>query len=288
VKSTVKSGVKAVGNVVQKTVQQAKKIVNNAVQETKSACSTINNLGVNIPGHPCTVLNQVQKFIPQFGLVGIGDNHFGYWGFRDAKSHGFRDDGAMNVVVDNWRSQGRSPPHPNNGGTVGAGGLQEDCTSFDPVTASVQNIQGSWKVVTGNGIWMLDFGSGPNSQVNAQKAMGIIKQYKFTSQCFIGRPMPAMQYYLVSGGGSGSSNNNKAPSGTFAGQDCISFNPQTTTVQQIGASWKVVDGTHWIIDFGTSQANANKALSIIKKYDFSQICFVGRPNPPMMYFLSKS
>jgi hypothetical protein len=114
VKSTVKSGVKAVGNVVQKTVQQAKKIVNNAVQETKSACSTINNLGVNIPGHPCTVLNQVQKFIPQFGLVGIGDNHFGYWGFRDAKSHGFRDDGAMNVVVDNWRSQGRSPPHPNN------------------------------------------------------------------------------------------------------------------------------------------------------------------------------
>jgi hypothetical protein len=118
--------------------------------------------------------------------------------------------------------------------------------------------------------------------------VGIIKQYKFTSQCFIGRPMPAMQYYLVSGGGSGSSNNNKAPSGTFAGQDCISFNPQTTTVQQIGASWKVVDGTHWIIDFGTSQANANKALSIIKKYDFSQICFVGRPNPPMMYFLSKS
>jgi hypothetical protein len=49
-----------------------------------------------------------------------------------------------------------------------------------------------------------------------------------------------------------------------------------------------VDGTHWILDFGASQANANKALNIIKKYGFSQICFVGRPNPPMMYFLSKS
>jgi hypothetical protein len=197
-------------------------------------------------------------------------------------------------LVKDMRKLMQQPSHPATpavpiSGGGGGGGGREDCTSFDPVTASVQNIQGSWKVVTGNGIWMLDFGSGPNSQVNAQKAMGIIKQYKFTSQCFIGRPMPAMQYYLVSGGGSGSSNNNnKAPSGTFAGQDCISFNPQTTTVQQIGASWKVVDGTHWIIDFGTSQANANKALSIIKKYDFSQICFVSRPNPPMMYFLSKS
>jgi hypothetical protein len=34
----------------------------------------------------------------------IGDNHFGYVGFRDANG-AWIDDGAMNVVIDNWNSQ---------------------------------------------------------------------------------------------------------------------------------------------------------------------------------------
>lgn len=47
---------------------------------------------------------------------------------------------------------------------------------------------------------------------------------------------------------------------------------------------KVVDGDHWMLDFGDKQAEANKALSVIKKYGFTHICFVGRPDAPMMYF----
>jgi hypothetical protein len=42
-----------------------------------------------------------------FGLIctieDIGDNHFGYIGFRD-KDGAWVDDGAMNVVIDNWNS----------------------------------------------------------------------------------------------------------------------------------------------------------------------------------------
>ena len=37
--------------------------------------------------------------------VGIGDNHAGYIGFRNAINHNtLVDDGAMNVVVNNWNN----------------------------------------------------------------------------------------------------------------------------------------------------------------------------------------
>ena len=47
---------------------------------------------------------------PDFGLredeiVGIGDNHGGYMGFRNADNKNIlADDGAINVLVDNWKN----------------------------------------------------------------------------------------------------------------------------------------------------------------------------------------
>jgi Zn-dependent metalloprotease len=70
------------------------------------------------------------------------------------------------------------------------------------------------------------------------------------------------------------------------GEDCIPFNTQTTTVQQINQSWKVVDGSQWILDFGVSEQDARKALAIINNYDFNETCYVGRPNAEMTYFLA--
>jgi hypothetical protein len=68
------------------------------------------------------------------------------------------------------------------------------------------------------------------------------------------------------------------------GQDCLSFNPLSASAAEIGQRWKVIDGSHWILDFGTSQENAEKAEAFIKSYGFNNICFVDRPNAPMMYF----
>jgi hypothetical protein len=110
--------------------------------------------------------------------------------------------------------------------------------------------------------------------------LDIIKYYGFSSQCFVGRPNAEMMYFLTDDG---------APTGSFPQQDCIPFNPQTTTAEQIQGRWKVVDGSHWILDFSSNEEDAQKALQIIKKYNFTQICFVGRPatavSDIMMYFL---
>lgn len=70
-------------------------------------------------------------------------------------------------------------------------------------------------------------------------------------------------------------------------EDCIGFNPDKIEVKKIGNRWKIVEGDHWITDFGNKGDEANNALKIIKKYGFNRICFVGRPDPSMTYFTTK-
>ncbi len=159
---------------------------------------------------------------------------------------------------------GAAPPPPPAPST-------EDCIQFDPNAASVTQIGGRWKVVVGD-MWLLDFGG---NEAEARQALQIIQSYGLTSQCFVGRPNPPMEYYLVNG---------SAPSGALAGEDCVAFNPAAIQVQLINGTWKIVEGSHWILDFAGSQANAQLAFDLIQKYGFTHICFVGRPNPPMTYF----
>jgi len=147
---------------------------------------------------------------------------------------------------------------------------REDCISFNPQTAMVKKIQGSWKIVDGSH-WMFDFGG---KKKEAKKALKIIKKYQMNQSCFVGRPDPSFQY-MLSGG--------NAPAGAFAGEDCLSFNPQTTSVKQAQGRWKIVDGSHWMFDFGSNEDEARKALAIIKKYGFTRSCFVGRPGPSFLY-----
>jgi hypothetical protein len=69
-------------------------------------------------------------------------------------------------------------------------------------------------------------------------------------------------------------------------EDIIRFNNQNVQVVNIGGHWKVTSGNMWLLDFGTNQDQANQALQVIKSYHLNEQCFVGRPNPPMQYFLA--
>lgn len=68
-------------------------------------------------------------------------------------------------------------------------------------------------------------------------------------------------------------------------EDCLKFNPATTTVKQINGRWKIVDGSHWMFDFGSNAAEAKQSLAIIKHYKMDNTCFVGRPDPSFKYLL---
>jgi hypothetical protein len=148
--------------------------------------------------------------------------------------------------------------------------IEEDCVSFNPRTATAAQIKGTWKIVDGRH-WLFDFG---RHRKEADQALRIIKYYGMNQSCFVGRPQPSFQYLLVSG---------NAPVGSTPVEDCVAFNPQTTTVQQIKGRWKIVDGSHWLFDFGSNKPEAMMALEIIKRYGFTHSCFVGRPNASFTY-----
>lgn len=73
-------------------------------------------------------------------------------------------------------------------------------------------------------------------------------------------------------------------------EDRIAFNRTSLAVAQFGGRWKVVEGNHWMIDTGSSKAEADRILEIIKHYKLASMCFVGRPRcgdvQPMMYWLT--
>lgn len=155
--------------------------------------------------------------------------------------------------------------------TVEAGKFTEDCISFNPASVQAKQVGGRWKVVHGS-MLMLDFGS---NRSHAQRAVQIIKHYKMDRQCFVGRPNAPMKYFTVKG---------SAPRGAISGEDCIGFNPAKIQAKLINGRWKVVEGSHWIMDFASKEAQARSAVKVIRHYGFTRVCFVGRPNPGMMYF----
>jgi hypothetical protein len=148
--------------------------------------------------------------------------------------------------------------------------LQEDCVTFNPATTTVSNIGGNWTIVDGSHM-MFNFG---DKRDEALKALNIIKYYRMNSSCFVGRPDPSFSYLLVNG---------QAPQGGMPGEDCVSFNPNTIQVVNISGRWKIVDGSHWVFDFGDKESEARTAFEIIRKYGFSYSCYVGRPYPSFIY-----
>src|SRR6185295_11535798 len=67
-------------------------------------------------------------------------------------------------------------------------------------------------------------------------------------------------------------------------EDCISFNWNQVQASYVGGEWKVVQGSMWMLSFGTRAAEAQRSAEIIRNYRFNQQCFIGRPNASMTYW----
>ena len=152
----------------------------------------------------------------------------------------------------------------------------EDRLTLNPNNVAAVQINSRWKVVDGNH-WLLDF---DQKRTAAERAAAVIKHYGLSYSCFVGRPacpgQQPMTYWLGATA--------KSPVGPMANEDALNFTPTNLLVRKIGQRWKSADGNNWLLDFGPAEGNAKLALYFILKYGFTKICFVGRPNPPMVYF----
>ena len=146
----------------------------------------------------------------------------------------------------------------------------EDCVNFDPAAIRLRQVNGGWKLLAGSH-WLFDFGA---DRAAAQKALQVIERYRMNRSCFVGRPDPSFTYLLAKGG---------IPAGPMPGEDCLEFDPLSIRVSKIQNRWKIVEGRHWLFDFGKNEGQARRVLAIIKRYGFTHSCFVGRPKAEFTY-----
>ena len=139
------------------------------------------------------------------------------------------------------------------------------CTIFNPAQLLVQNND-----VYHSGQLFLNF----RNPQDAQKAIETINHYKMNQIC---RIAPSFFFFL---------SGNRAPTGIFRGEDVLSFNPRDLNIENKGTYFLITSGRQSMFSFDNLE-KAKLALDAIIKYGFDTSCFVGRPNPGMMYLKSK-
>lgn len=150
----------------------------------------------------------------------------------------------------------------------------EDCLQVNFQNLQVRRDGSQWQLTDGLGVIEVF-----KNEAEAQKAKSIFLYYKINQECFVGRPKSKFNYYLVNG---------QSPRGTMAGEDCLEFNPTLLDMKWIDNKWFIIErkgeSGHRILEFGNEGLECLAALNVIKKYGFTNICFVGRPNASITYF----
>ena len=76
----------------------------------------------------------------------------------------------------------------------------------------------------------------------------------------------------------------------YGAEDCVWFDNATVTVGRAGDKYVLQnwtpDGVVTHTELGRNAAYADRALRIVQRYRLNQVCYVGRPNAQMVYFLS--
>ncbi len=149
----------------------------------------------------------------------------------------------------------------------------EQLTTFDHRRAELERIDNRWQLRAGE-ISLKDFG---NHEKEAREALHLIRELKLTQHGAVGAPLPVMEYWLSDG---------HAPEGLISGLQTTAIDPQLLRVEQIQGQWCLRDARQVLFAFGSHQAEAQRALEIIRYHGFSQVGYLGHPVPLMMYFLT--
>tara|TARA_B100001758_G_scaffold228363_1_gene222472 strand:- start:112 stop:786 length:675 start_codon:yes stop_codon:yes gene_type:complete len=134
----------------------------------------------------------------------------------------------------------------------------------------------------------------PNFE-EAKNTKAILDHYQTTQVCICGdgsytnsdgeeiRINNIMQYQLTedyTGIGNNEMNSYQNPV-----EDCLPFNPEKLVARKsLDGKWYLIERPgHSMFSFGNDEDACKKALSVIKKYEFNQSCFVGRANASFNY-----
>ncbi len=206
-----------------------------------------------------------------------GDLIIGHW--VDVPKGGTADNGELHAAI---RENGAvievtaatggfgSTRLTRSGHRAQAPTLAPECLDFNPDQLAIREQDGHIQLAQGDW-WLFDFGT---KEQDAETVRKIIQYYHMNQSCFIGKPDPLFRFLLVDG---------RAPQGQWYGEDCVAFQPSAAALVQKDGRWLIVDRGLVLFDFDGHQTEAWAALAAIKKYQFTNACYVGRPEQTFEY-----
>lgn len=124
-----------------------------------------------------------------------------------------------------------------------------------------------WQLWAGN-LLLKDFGT---SEADAREALQLFRDLRVNSCGSIGG---IFEYFLTDG---------QAPTAPTRNKLVVPFNPESLRAEPVGDHWVLRDRATILYDFGSSQSDAQAALSICRQYGFNQLGVFGQPTPAMRY-----
>lgn len=177
---------------------------------------------------------------------------------------------------------------------IAAGGVKirkdgsyiENCVAVNFLNLNVAFEKGFWVIKQKDEILFMSF----KDQNEARIALTMIQNNRVSKRCHIGQPLPKFIYLL---------NDQDLPIlFNTDGEKCVSFSPESARVEAASVSGWKVSGGEMLVSFvedpfgkvkrtsGELKGEAEQTLSIIKKYNFKQQCYIGSPASlvPFMYW----
>ena len=146
----------------------------------------------------------------------------------------------------------------------------DECVDFESGSITIAAADGGY-LLSASGVELLRY----RDRGGAERALAVMRHYGMDRMCSIGGQPPRMMHFLAAGA---------APSGAMPGEDCLPFDRRYLEAAYLQGAWRILDARHWMLEFGDSRGQAEQALETIRGHGFDRMCFVGRPNAPMIYF----
>ena len=146
-----------------------------------------------------------------------------------------------------------------------------NCMKFDPANLSVTRTGNGYAVTERNKPILQIGGSRPEARL----AMHLMQHYSMNKFCRVTETDPEFSFFTSA---------NKSPRGAVAGEDCVGFNPRKVQHKKKGDQYFLVERSHSIAALGPNERAAKKVREAVRDHGFKNICYIGRPNPSMVYF----
>jgi hypothetical protein len=159
--------------------------------------------------------------------------------------------------------------------TEAGGQPAENLIRFDERLVDLQWVNSHWQLAVGGAV-LKDFG---RFEAEAREALRLIHDLGLNQMGTVGTPRPVMEYWLADG---------HAPQNPGRGLRTVPLDLNTLRTEQIQGQWCLRDNLRLLFSFGGRADEANQALAVIRRYGFTQIGYIGQPQPVMLIFLTNA